>query len=95
MSTITVKDGPLQSTTKIGAKARSSRFPTGWPLNSDAWDGQTLSLSVEWFLRSCARSACAGMAGRAKLRPETTRMDSPMTLRRSLRACDLARSLPH
>ena len=41
-----------------GLRAGRYVFP-GMADDSDAWDGQTLSLFVEWFLRSCARSACA------------------------------------
>jgi non-heme chloroperoxidase len=30
-------------------------FSHGWPLSSDAWDGQLLSLHPEWFRVVCAR----------------------------------------
>jgi len=49
MSTITTKDG-TQIYYKDWGKGPVVTFSHGWPLNSDAWDGQMLFLAQNGFL---------------------------------------------
>jgi non-heme chloroperoxidase len=51
MSTLTVKDGTTIYYKDWG-KGPVVTFSHGWPLNSDAWDGQMLLLQSE-LLRYC------------------------------------------
>ena len=54
MSTITVKDGTALYYKDWG-KGPVVTFSHGWPLNSDAWDGQMLFLAQNGFRVVCAR----------------------------------------
>ena len=56
MSTITVKDGTTIYYKDWG-KGPVVTFSHGWPLNSDAWDGQMLFLAQYGFRVVCARPA--------------------------------------
>ena len=69
MSTITAKDGTTIYYKDWG-KGPVITFSHGWPLNSDAWEGQMLSWPrmVSVWLRTTG----AAMAAQAKLRPGTT-----------------------
>src|SRR5438034_4430049 len=48
MGTVTVKDGTTISYKDWG-KGPAVTFSHGWPLNSDAWDGQMLFLAQRGF----------------------------------------------
>ena len=50
MSTITVKDGTTIYYKDWG-EGPVVTFSHGWPLSSDAWDGQLLFLHPEWVPR--------------------------------------------
>ena len=54
MSTITTKDG-TQIYYKDWGRGPVVTFSHGWPLSSDAWDGQMLFLAQKRLPRGCAR----------------------------------------
>ena len=55
MSTITVKDGTTIYYKDWG-HGPAVTFSHGWPLNSDAWDGQLHFLAEKWVPGDCSRS---------------------------------------
>ena len=56
MSTITAKDGTTIYYKDWG-KRPAVTFSHGWPLHSDAWDGQMLFLAQQGEVSRCARTS--------------------------------------
>jgi non-heme chloroperoxidase len=82
MSTITVKDGTTIYYKDWG-KGPVVTFSHGWPLNSDAWDGQLFFLAQNGF-RVVAHDR-RGHGRSSRHGPGTTWMAMPTTWQLSLR----------
>ena len=74
MSTITTKDG-TEIYYKDWGEGPVVTFSHGWPLSSDAWDGQMLFLAQNGFRAS--RTTGAAMAAPARPRRGTTWTATP------------------
>ena len=74
MSTITVKDGTTIYYKDWG-KGPVVTLSHGWPLSSDAWDGQMLFLAQHGF--RVVAHVVGVMADPARRRPGTTWTDMP------------------